>query len=129
MHIELLMLALSVILGLVQIVLPAWGAVSSRGLRWALGPRDEVFPPVSGISGRLGRALRNFLETFPLFAAALLAVMASGRTDALSILGAELYFWARLFYVPVYAIGIAGLRTLIWLVSILGIVLILLVLL
>ncbi|MHB1543237.1 MAG: MAPEG family protein [Gammaproteobacteria bacterium] len=129
MRTELLMLGLSVILGLVQILLPTWTPVSLRGLRWALGPRDESFPQPSGLTGRLDRALHNFLETFPLFAGALLAVLVSGRTDQVSILGAELYFWARLIYVPAYAAGIPGLRTLVWLVSVLGIVLVLIALL
>ncbi len=121
MKTEVLMLGLSVLLGLLQIVLPTLGPVSDRGLRWALGPRDALYPPVAGVWGRLDRALRNFLETFPLFAACLLAVIAIGKTNALTILGSELYFWARLFYVPTYAFGIPILRTLLWLVSVVGI--------
>ncbi len=121
MKTETLMLGLSVLLGILQVLVPTLGPVSDRGLRWALGPRDTIYPPAAGVWGRLDRALRNFLETFPLFAASLLAVLAIGRTNALTVLGAELYFWARLFYVPVYAMGIPVLRTLLWLVSIVGI--------
>jgi uncharacterized MAPEG superfamily protein len=40
-------------------------------------------------------------------------------------LGAELYLYARVAYVPIYAFGIPGLRTLVWTVSVVGIVLIL----
>lgn len=47
------------------------------------------------------------------------------RGDAASALGAQLYFWARLAYVPVYAAGIPYLRTLVWVVSIVGIILLL----
>jgi uncharacterized MAPEG superfamily protein len=43
----------------------------------------------------------------------------------MTVLGAQLYFWARLVYVPVYAAGIPYLRTLIWAASIVGIVLLL----
>ena len=42
------------------------------GYRWTAGPRDEILPPLSGVAGRLERALRNLLETFPLFATAVL---------------------------------------------------------
>jgi uncharacterized MAPEG superfamily protein len=35
--------------------------------------------------------------------------------------GAHLYFWARLAYLPVYAAGITGLRTLVWVISMAGI--------
>lgn len=125
MQTELLMLGLSVILGFVQILLAAWGPVSVRGLGWAFGARDEAAPPMTSVAGRLARASHNFRETFPFFAAALIACLASGRTSALSVLGAELYFWARLVYVPLYAAGIPFLRTLVWLVSIIGIALIL----
>jgi len=49
--------------------------------------------------------------------------------DSMTILGAQLYFWARVAYVPAYAAGIPYLRTLIWAVSIVGLVLLLVALL
>jgi uncharacterized MAPEG superfamily protein len=126
---ELCMLLWSVVLGLVQVVLAATCSVGQRGLGWAASPRDEVKPPLSGIGGRLDRARANFLETFPLFAAVVLAAQLLQHHDAMTVLGAQLYFWARLAYVPVYAAGIPYLRTLIWAASIVGIVLVLVALL
>jgi uncharacterized MAPEG superfamily protein len=125
MSIELRMLVWSVILGLVQIALAALLSVSQRGLGWAAGPRDIAPAPLAGVPARLDRARGNFLETFPLFAALVLAVVVLQRQSATSALGAELYFWARLVYVPVYAAGIPYLRTLVWAVSVVGIVLLL----
>ena len=87
-------------------------------------PRD-VSPPLTGIPARLDRARANFLETFPLFIAVVFAAQLLQRHDAMTILGAQLYFWARVVYVPVYAAGIPYLRTLIWTASIVGIVLLL----
>jgi uncharacterized MAPEG superfamily protein len=55
----------------------------------------------------------------------LLATLVLQRHDGMTSLGAQLYFWARLLYVPVYAAGIAYLRTLIWFTSIAGIVILL----
>ena len=52
----------------------------------------------------------------------------SGRHSWLTITGAQLYFWARLVYVPLYATGIPIVRTLAFLVATVGIVLILLAL-
>ncbi len=73
MTVELRMLALSVVLGIVQIVVIASHAASlQRGYRWTAGPRDEGAEQLRGVAGRLERALRNFAETFPLFAAAVL---------------------------------------------------------
>jgi uncharacterized MAPEG superfamily protein len=74
MTIELQMLVLSAVLGLVQIVLSSHSASRQHGYRWAAGSRDEIVPPLQGVAGRLERALRNFAETFPLFAAAVLVV-------------------------------------------------------
>lgn len=129
MQIAITMLGWSVVLGLVQIGLAAMFSVAERGLPWAVGARDESKSPVTGIGGRLQRASTNFLETFPLFAAALLAVLMLGRGESLVVLGAQLYFWARLAYLPIYVAGIPWIRTLAWTVSIVGIVLILVALL
>ncbi len=125
---ELCMLMWSVVLGLGQIVLAATCSVGQRGLRWAVGARDDAKPPLGGIGGRLDRARANFLDTFPLFVAAVLAAHLLQRHDEMSVLGTQLYFWARLAYVPAYAAGIPYLRTLIWTASIVGIVLVLAVL-
>jgi uncharacterized MAPEG superfamily protein len=128
MTIELAMLALSVVLGLVQIVLAAHTASLQRGYLWSAGPRDEAKPALTGLAGRLDRALRNFLETFPLFAAAVLAAHAAGRHGWMTEWGAQLYFWARVVYVGLYAAGLFLVRSLVWNVAILGIGLLLLAL-
>lgn len=125
---ELTMLGWSVVLGLVQIAIAATWSISQRGLGWAAGARDGVMPPLTGIGGRLDRARANFLETFPLFLAVVVAAHLLQRHDNMTVLGAQIYFWARLVYVPVYAAGIPYLRTLIWAVSVVGIVLLLIAL-
>jgi uncharacterized MAPEG superfamily protein len=123
---ELTMLALSIVLGIVQIVLSAQTKNLQTGYRWAVGSRDEPRPPLTAMAGRLERALQNFLETFPLFAAAVLIVHAVGRHDWMTIWGAQLYFWGRLAYLPLYAFGVFLVRSLAWNVATIGIMLILL---
>ena len=76
---ELTMLALSIVLGLIQIAIAAEASTRQRGADWNVGPRDETVPPLAGTAGRLDRAMRNFLETFPLFAAAVLIAAVAGR--------------------------------------------------
>jgi uncharacterized MAPEG superfamily protein len=125
MTIELAMLALSTVLGLAQICLAASIATLHRGVVWNAGARDAPKPPLPGVAGRLQRALHNFLETFPLFAAAVLIAQAAGRHSWMTEWGAQLYFWARVVYVPLYAAGVPWLRSLAWLVAALGIVLLL----
>lgn len=121
MSIEIKMLAWCIALGLVHVLLGATLTTRQRGLAWNMSARDAVLPPLTGVAARVDRALRNFLETFPFFAAAVLAVVASGRGDAGTALAAQAYFWARLVYVPLYAAGIPYLRTLVWAVSLWGI--------
>ena len=116
-------LGLSVILGLAQLVLAVCLAIRARGLGWAFSPRDVSVEPLKGLAGRVDRAFYNFLETFPLFAALVLAANAMGIHSALTVWGAGLYFWARVIYLPVYMSGIHVLRTLTWGVSVVGIAL------
>lgn len=123
MTVELTMLTLSVVLGVVQIVAASHAASLQRGYRWTASPRDEEAPPLRGVAGRLERALRNFSETFPLFAAVVLAAEVTGTHDALTRLGAQLYFWARVAYVPLYSAGVPVARSLVWNVATISILL------
>lgn len=120
MTIELKMLAWSIVLGIVQILLAGGLATQQRGLKWNAGNRDGDSPPITGVAARAGRASQNFLETFALFAAAALAVVLTHRNTEHTALGAQLYFWARVAYWPIYAIGIPYLRTAVWIVSFWG---------
>ena len=120
MTIELRMLALSVALGFVQLLLHAHSASWQRGYRYAMSPRDEAKPPLTGTAGRLERALRNFLETFPMFAAAVLAAHAAGMHSSRTVLGAQLYFWGRIAYVPLLVFGVPLVRSLAWNVASIG---------
>ena len=120
------MLAASCALCLTQIVIASHAASRQRGYRWAASARDTDVAPLTGIAGRLERALRNFLETFPVFVAAVLLVHVLGRDGALSRWGAVLYFSARVVYLPLYAAGVPVIRSLVWNAAFAGIVLLLL---
>ena len=125
MSTELQMLLWSIVLGLVQIAIPASMNTSQRGFAWGVGARDGTAAPVSPMAQRLARAAANFLETFPFFAAAVLLLHATGRGDANTALGAQMYFWARVAYVPAYAAGVPYVRTLAWAVAITGLIFVL----
>jgi uncharacterized MAPEG superfamily protein len=119
--VEMRMLWLSIALGLVQLLLAVLFSLGARGLPWGAGARDEPAPPLSKIGGRVERAFKNFLETFVFFAAAVLMANAMGKHTAMSALGAEIFFWSRVAYVPVYAAGIPFVRTVLWIASLVGI--------
>ena len=122
---ELQMLSCAIGLGLLQLALAATFSVARRGLGWAVGARDETPEPLGRLGGRIERAARNFLETFVFFAAAVLLLHATSRGNATSTLGAQVYLWARLLYLPAYALGVPYLRTLIWAASLAGIIMVL----
>lgn len=122
---ELTYLALTLILAVVQVMLPAVGRTLQYGAKWNAGPRDEVMPPPEQITGRMERAQANLYETLPLFIAAVLIAHVSGTQGPLTLWGAALYFWARVVFVPLYAFGVTGLRSLAFVVSLAGLGLIL----
>ena len=122
---ELLVLAASILLVVVQIVLAAQLGNRQYGLRWAASPRDEAVEPPGVLLGRARRALANMLETWPLFAVAVLAVGLAGRFDLWSLIGAHLYLWARVAYLLLYVAGVPLIRSLVWNVALVGILMVL----
>ena len=121
MTIEIQMLVWAAAFGLLQLLLAATLMTAQRGLKWNTSARDGEPAPLRGVAARVDRAFKNFLETFPFFAAAVLAAVAAGRTNEDTALGAQLYFWARVAYLPIYAAGIPYLRTAVWAVSLVGV--------
>src|SRR5689334_4953215 len=89
------MLWLSIALGVVYLLAAVVPSVLGRGMPWAMGPRDDPPAAIGKTGSRLERAWKNFQETFPLFAAAVLVEAASPSTSGLGALGAQLYFWGR----------------------------------
>jgi uncharacterized MAPEG superfamily protein len=124
--IEIQLLCWSVVLGLVQLALITLLAIKDQGRAYNIGSRDAAPPPVKAVTARLQRAFQNFRETFVYFAVAVLIVTLLNKTNATTALGAQLYFWARVVYVPVYAGGIAVVRSLVWTLSYVGLVMVLL---
>jgi uncharacterized MAPEG superfamily protein len=121
---ELTLLGWTLVLALVQIILPAMVRNKEVGLAHNAGPRDEETVPVGKVTGRLKRAQANLFETLPLFAAAILIAHAAGREDSLTLDGAWLYLISRIVYVPLYAFGVPYVRTLAWGVGLGGLILI-----
>jgi uncharacterized MAPEG superfamily protein len=120
MTIELRMLAWTLVLAFVQILLFDFARTGQYGLKWNTGPRDETMPPLSPMAGRLKRAQYNLFETLPLFIGPILIAQLAGRDNFLTAWGAQIYFWGRVVYVPLYAYGVRMVRSIVWLVSIVG---------
>ncbi|TXL70570.1 hypothetical protein FHP25_34105 [Vineibacter terrae] len=120
---ELSLLVWSVALTVGQMVVAAMGANMQVGLTKLAGNREDM-PAITGWAGRAKRAHLNMLESLVLFAALVLVAHAAGKTNAMTVLGAQLFFWARLAYAVIYVAGIPWLRTLVWAVSLVGMILI-----
>ncbi len=120
MTIELKMLGWSIALGLAYVLIAATLSTLQRGLTWNAGNRDGDVKPLTGVAARADRASRNFLETFVFFAAAVLVVELAHRNSNITAMGVQIYFWARVAYLPVYAVGIPYLRTAVWAVGFWG---------
>lgn len=129
MSTELTLAVWMLIIALVQIFLPAMFRNRETGLDYNAGPRDDVGPPVGIITGRLQRAQRNLFETLPLFLAAIIIAHITGSEGTLTLTGAWIYVIGRVLYIPAYGFGIPYIRSLIWGVSLAGLVLIILALL
>lgn len=121
---ELTYLALTLILALVQILAAGGARTAELGARWNAGPRDGTPPPPGPLAGRLMRAQANLFETLPLFIAAVLAAHVAGENGTLTLIGVQLYFFGRLAYVPVYALGVPYLRSAVWGVAAVGLLMI-----
>ncbi len=124
MKTELAMLVGAVALAFIQVVVAAFGAMRQVGLPILAGNRENI-PDILGWAGRAARAHRNLLENLVLFAALVLAAQAAGISNAITVLGAQLFLWARVAYAVLYIAGIPWARTAAWAASVLGMLMIL----
>jgi uncharacterized MAPEG superfamily protein len=125
MTLELRLLVWSTALALIQMLLALLAAIAQVGLLPLIGNRANL-PALQGWAGRAQRAHRNMLESLVIFTALVLVAQFAGRANVATALGAQLFFWSRLAYAPVYVIGIPWLRTALWGVSFAGLLQILL---
>jgi uncharacterized MAPEG superfamily protein len=120
---DLQYLLFSVVLCFVQMLVAATGANQQVGLNTLAGNREGL-PELTGWAGRAKRAHNNMTENLVLFAALVLVAAVAGKANAMTALGAAIFFWARLAYAVVYLIGVPWLRTLLWFVAVIGMIII-----
>ena len=120
MTFELTMLTWTLVLAFVQILLFDIARTRQYGMKWNTGPRDEEMPPLSARALRLKRAQDNLYETLPLFIGAVLIAHVAGQNGTLTHWGTAIYLAGRVVYVPLYAFGVRNVRSLVWMVSLVG---------
>jgi len=119
-HTEILILAWGAVLLFVHITVAAHLRTRQYGTAWNMGARDETLPPINPVAGRALRAQANFAETLPIAVIALAGTVLAGRTGDTTALGGWIWLGARVVYLPLYLAGIPAVRTLVYLVSIVG---------
>lgn len=122
---ELTLLGASTILLFVHVMIQGQTATRDRGLAWNAGARDGEQAPLGPLAGRAARALANFQETYPVFIALALGLAVTGQTGGVGATGALLWFAARIAYIPLYLLGVPYIRSLAWMASMLGLLLML----
>lgn len=122
---ELTVLGLGALLLLAHVLIAGRYRTRQYGTAWNMGARDEDLPPLEAIAGRLDRARGNFLETFPIAIVALMGVVVAGKTSDLTAIAAWMWLAARVIYLPLYWAGVPKLRTLVWGVALVALLVVL----
>ncbi len=128
MTIELTMLLYSVILLLLLILIPAGESIIRNGVMAQAGSRDNL-PEPSVFNKRATRLKNNMIENMVLFAPVVLLASATGVSTGDTVLGAQIFFFARVVHAVIYLAGLPLIRPLAWMVSLVGIIMIALALL
>jgi uncharacterized MAPEG superfamily protein len=122
---ELTIAACGAVLLMVHIGLAGQLRTKQYGTTWNTGARDDAMPPLNPVAGRAVRAQANFQETFPIAVVALLGVVLARRTDLWTAAGGWLWLGARVVYLPLYLSGMPIIRSLVFLISLIGLALVL----
>jgi uncharacterized MAPEG superfamily protein len=120
---DLKILVWSVVLTFVEMIVAVLAAQAQVGSGVLAGNRDGL-APLTGFAGRAERAHWNMLESLPLFIALVLVAQIAGKANGTTLSGCELFFWGRFAHWLIYLVGIPWLRTLAWVVSVIGMILI-----
>ncbi len=125
MSVELTMLVYATALLIVLVVIQATAGVMAQGLAAMAGPRDDL-PPPKPFQARTKRLVDNHLEGLTMFAPLVLVATAEHVSTNVTVLGAELFFYARVAHAVLYMAGVPTIRPLAWGVGLVGTIMVLL---
>ncbi|MGB3178765.1 MAG: MAPEG family protein [Albidovulum sp.] len=110
---ELNILALYGLFTALILLLKVTGSMGQLGMGYLISSRDE-HRSLTGITGRLDRALTNSITAMALFAPAILILALKGGFSHATLTAAQVFLVARVVYVPAYGFGLTGIRTALW---------------
>ncbi|SFE00938.1 Uncharacterized conserved protein, MAPEG superfamily [Sulfitobacter brevis] len=111
---ETTILAAYGLLVMLTVLIQVLGATRQLSMGYLMSSRDET-RSMTGMTARVARALDNSVVAMALFAPAVLILVLLDRTNATTLLCAQVFLIARIIYLPVYAMGVPTIRTLAWL--------------
>ena len=126
--VELTMLLYSVILFFILIAIPATESILKNGLEAQAGARDSLPEPTT-FNKRAVRLRNNLAENLLIFAPLILIAHAAGISTGNTILGAQMFFFARVAHAVIYLAGWPWIRPLAWFIGVVGCIMIALALL
>jgi len=123
MSVELTMLACSVALLFVLILVQALAGVLAQGLPAMAGARDNL-PEAKSFQARTKRVVDNHREGLALFAPLVLIAAVAHVSNSSTVLGAQIFFYARVVHAVLYLAGVPWVRPLAWAAGIVGTVMV-----
>jgi uncharacterized MAPEG superfamily protein len=122
---ELTCLELSVVLWVVHVLVQAGAGNLELPPGYLFTTRDKPATAGGLVFGRATRALANYIENFTPFVALALALIVTQRAGGSGALGATIWILARIVYIPIYLLGVVYVRTAVWGISIVGLLMML----
>ncbi len=124
---ELTYLAYSIALFFVVVMVQATVGILNNGLMVMANNRDNLKPP-SVFQARMKRLTDNYRENLWFFAPLVLIAAVAGVSNQWTLLGVQLFFFARVPHAVWYAAGWPFIRPLFWFAGVIGCVMIFLTL-
>lgn len=122
---ELTMLVYSTLLLIVLVGIEGVAGTRQFGFGPLAGNRDDL-PPPTGFAARARRTVDNHREGLLMFAPLILAAAIAHISSQRTVIGAEMFFYSRVVHAGCYLIGIPYVRTLAFIVGLIGTIMVLL---
>jgi uncharacterized MAPEG superfamily protein len=123
MTVELTMLAYSAALLFVLVVVQALIGIRSQGLMPLANARDNL-PAPTGLHARALRCVDNHREGLTIMAPLVLIAGVAHISNSNTVLGTQLFFYARVVHAALYLTGVPMIRPLSWAVGVAGTVMV-----
>lgn len=119
MSVELTMLLYATALLIALVLIQALAGVRAQGLVPMANNRDNL-PEAKPFQARMKRVVDNHREGLLMFAPLVLIANMTGVSSDQTVLGAQLFFYARVAHAIIYITGLPMIRPLAWAVGLVG---------